>query len=625
MGKIKQLSQEQAQKIAAGEVVDRPVNVVKELIENALDAQSTVITLYIEDGGHQLIRIVDNGCGMDKEDALLCFNQHATSKISSVEELTYIHTFGFRGEALASISAVSNVTLITKQHTDEFGYSINRTNQSQTITECACPSGTDISIKDLFYNVPARKKFLKKSETEWRQITYLFQAFCFQHPSVHFKLYHDGKLVHNCPPVSATRERVEQLWNNYTSPHIVEIPEYSGNEFSFSGIITNHHYHRYDRNQIFIFVNNRWIKNPDIVKALLKGYNNVLPPGKYPAASIAITVNPEQVDINIHPRKEEVQFLHPRRIETALTQSVTQALETHLTTQTRISSPGISERNDELTTPYFTQKTKEENRFTSQFNARDFDKPFIFTSKNSTTSQSLPWEKNTTDSSTRPFRSLSEDGSFFKEMPDEQTNAFAMPTHEQSFESLSLVGQLHSTYLLLQHPDGLYIIDQHAAHERILYERLKEQFGNCETIPLLFPVVIHLNETDCKLIEQYFDFFAQHGIQLELSGPNQISVCATPIHIKHIDFTELIKTVVSWIHESSETHDALFKMLHEKLRAQMACKGAVKAGDNLTIEQMKTLLHDLNTVDNRFSCPHGRPTGWLFHTNEIERKFKRRT
>ena len=464
MGKIKQLSQEQAQKIAAGEVVDRPVNVVKELIENALDAQSTVITLYIEDGGHQLIRIVDNGCGMDKEDALLCFNQHATSKISSVEELTYIHTFGFRGEALASISAVSNVTLITKQHTDEFGYSINRTNQSQTITECACPSGTDISIKDLFYNVPARKKFLKKSETEWRQITYLFQAFCFQHPSVHFKLYHDGKLVHNCPPVGATRQRVEQLWNNYTTPHIVEVPEYSGNEFSFSGIITNHHYHRYDRNQIFIFVNNRWIKNPDIVKALLKGYNNVLPPGKYPAASIAITVNPEQVDINIHPRKEEVQFLHPRRIETALTQSVTQALETHLTTQIHAIRHFPTKMTDDGLTHHFTQQSK------PHFNTRDFDKPFIFTSpviseRNAglaphPSSQIFPWEKNTAQINP----------SFLKEMPDKQANAFAMPTHEQSFESLSLVGQLNNTYLLLQHPDGLYIIDQHAAHERILYD-----------------------------------------------------------------------------------------------------------------------------------------------------------
>lgn len=590
MGKIQRLSALESQKIAAGEVVDRPTNVVKELIENALDAESTTVSVYIEQGGHNLIRIVDNGSGMDHDDAHACFEQHATSKIRSVEELTTIQTFGFRGEALASISAVGHVTLITKQAEAQTGYKITRSGDTITTEEISCPTGTDISIKDLFYNVPARKKFLKKPETEWRQITTLFQAFCFQHPSVHFKLYHDTKLIHNCPPVTSLQQRIAQLWNAGTAHNTVTLPDYAGNGFTFTGIITNHQYHRYDRNQIFFFVNNRWVKNPGLSKALVKGYNNVLPPAKFPAACIALTVDADQVDINIHPRKEEVQFLHPRRIESAITTTVTDALQTHISTQitSQPSQPYLS------STP----------RFESHNFGKQFEKPFIFSSSPSRqqTFTPRPQAPVVTEQQTTPFQTSSD-------IPG----------------ASHLIGQLHNTYLLLQHEHGLYVVDQHAAHERILYERFKDRFGNLETVPLLFPVVIHVTEDDAQILHSHIGLLADHGIGVEPSGNGQFTVHATPVHVKHIDFTDLIKTVISWIREHDHADsDQLFKLLNEKLRAQMACKAAVKAGDTLTSEQMKTLLEDLHTVDNRFSCPHGRPTGWLLSTYEIEKKFKRR-
>ena len=333
MARIKQLSAQEAQKIAAGEVVERPANVVKELIENSLDAGATQIIIYIEDAGKKLIRIVDNGYGMSQEDAYLCFKHHATSKINSVDDLHALTTFGFRGEALSSISSVSTVTLITKEAAALSATKLMLHDGIVTSEEnIPGNTGTDIAIANLFYNVPARKKFLKTNETEWRQIQLLFQAICLDYQDVHFKLYHQNNLVFNCPATNDAQQRIAQLWDHTVAQQTIPI-QYAANNFKISGIITNHTYSRYDRSALYFLVNKRWVKNHTLSKALLKGYLNVLPHDKFPLACIAITIDPAEIDVNIHPRKEEVQFLHPRIIENALHTCVKEALEKHLSAQ----------------------------------------------------------------------------------------------------------------------------------------------------------------------------------------------------------------------------------------------------------------------------------------------------
>ncbi|MDP3889288.1 MAG: DNA mismatch repair endonuclease MutL [bacterium] len=332
MPKIKILPLHEAQKIAAGEVVERPANIVKELIENALDAAATTISVHIEDGGKKLIRVIDTGCGMDVQDAQLCFDKHATSKITHVDALEHINTFGFRGEALASIAAVSKITLITKERDTTEGTKV--TVEQNTVIDTqpvSANTGTDIAVHDLFYNIPARKKFLKVRDTEWRHILHLVQAFCLDYPEIHFKLFSDGKQIINCPATQNIRARCAQVWDQHISSDMLTIEAHrEDNTFSILGIITNHQQFRYDRNTIFFFVNKRWVKDFKLSNALLKGYQNVLPHGKYPTACISITVDPTLVDINIHPRKEEVKFMHPRLIEQLIQQTVKQALEIHI-------------------------------------------------------------------------------------------------------------------------------------------------------------------------------------------------------------------------------------------------------------------------------------------------------
>jgi len=601
MQKIKQLPPHEAQKIAAGEVVERPANLLKELIENSLDAGATAITLYIEQAGKKLIRMIDNGSGMSPEDAKICFHRHATSKISSVDELTSINSFGFRGEALASISAIAKVTLVTRQTESETGIKLEiEKNQITNEEAVGANTGTDIAVRDIFYNVPARKKFLKKDETEWRQISQLFNAFCLAHPKVHFKIFHENRLINNCPPVQTTAEQASQLWDRMVKDHLISLPNNSASPISVTGVITNHHFSRYDRNLIYLFVNNRWVKNFELSRALMKGYMNVLQPGKFPAAALFITIPAETVDINIHPRKEEVSLLHPIRVSRAIQETIKKALEDHLSAQIK--------------------------------------KPVAFTNSGqyaetppSADARIVLWRDTPHD--TIPRRSFSEDGF---PLPEQFTisKADSSPTIEHAHQQPlatekaftgTIIGQVHKTYILIDKDDGLYMIDQHAAHERILYELFSKQFEEVVRIALAFPQTVEFPETDLDLLAPYLEILIQSGITIERFGPTQIIIKATPVHCKRVNLKELIGQMIGWIHQEGNAQPELIKKgLNERLHAQMACKAAIKAGDDLTHEQMKQLLDDLEKTPNRFSCPHGRPTGWMLSWYDVEKKFKRK-
>ena len=597
MNKIKQLPPLEAQKIAAGEVVERPVNVVKELVENALDAGATQVTIYIQKAGKQLIRVVDNGCGMNEQDAQLCFGHHATSKINSVDDLTSLATFGFRGEALSSICAVSTVTLSTKDADSQQGIKlILHGGQQANQTPCAHTTGTDLAVSDLFYNVPARKKFLRSDDTEWRQIVHLFHAFCFAYQQVHFKLFQENRLVHNCPPTQEHATRLAQLWDHSCAQHMLSLQEQNSGGVTISGSISSNHYYRYDRTNIFLFVNKRWVKNFKLANAFIKGYANILPQGRFPAGCIFIDLPADQVDINIHPRKEEVQFLHPRRVEVLVQEAVKTTLEQRLTADLRkqpaaeqLLSASQSQRVYNEWPDFIAQQTKRES---VQFN--DF---FAGALVPEVAAQNMP--------AAEPALMVQQDVFNAELEQDAVANEYAS-TENQEYVTHLLIGQLHKTYILLEHEDGLFVIDQHAAHERILYEQFAARFVSVPSVPLLFPLLITVTKADLQLLAPQLHIFSDHGIVLEPFGEQQLVVKATPVHLKNAPIYELVKEMVGYIQEFQSLEPGqFFKVIHEKLRAQMACKAAVKAGDVLTREQMDQLVRDLGSCNNRLTCPHG--------------------
>ena len=608
MAKIKKLSLHEAQKIAAGEVVERPANVLKELLENALDAQATKITIHIKDGGKESIRVVDNGHGMSSEDAELCFEQHATSKITHVEQLQEIVTYGFRGEALASIAAVSTTTLITKEADSAQGTKIEMHYGSiQEKSSTGAADGSDITIARLFYNLPARKKFLKTRETEWRQIQHLFFAVCLTRLDIDFNCYSEGKLIYNCPRTKDLATRWSQLFDHQSADSMLTC-SLTQPGISIHGIASSHHYQRYDRSQIYLFVNNRWVKDSKLTRAVIRGYQNVLPPGRYPAAALFINVDPTQVDINIHPRKEEVQFMHPRKVEQALQQAITCALEQQLSNQLKRE---------------VTIKPEAPTPTTSSFSPFNFDVLFTRTAPVSTTAiPSDPFAVGTPQkvSPTTSNATVEATPTQASHPIKEQTQQHAVVIEK----NYTLIGQYQLTFLLIEKEDGLLLVDQHAAHERILYERFVAAHGQNAKVQLLFAQTLTFTPAECETIAQHQALFSSYGIDLEPFGTNQIKVQATPVALKNVALEPIIRQAVASIAECKDLGTEQFeKEMQKKLYADMACKAAVKAGDHLSRETMQQLLDDLEQTPHRFSCPHGRPTSWLLRLDDIKKHFKR--
>jgi len=601
--KIKKLSAIEAQKIAAGEVVQRPANIVKELIENALDAQSNRITIYINEGGKSFIRVVDNGCGMSAQDVRICFERHATSKLQTFDDLTNLTSFGFRGEALASIAAATKVTLTSKETTAQVGTTIVFEYGNMVLEqEAACNAGTDITITDLFSQMPARKKFLKADQTEARLITQLVQAFCLSNLEVHFMLYTHNEQSINCPPAKSVLQRCTQLWNHHTSNALLDIQaDRAKPNITIHGLVSGPQLWKYDRTHIFIFVNSRWIKNQRICTALIKGFNNVLPNGKFPIAFLNIAIDPTDVDINVHPRKEEVAFVNPRIVEEMVEKSVKKSLENRVG---------------------HLDNDPQKNMFTVAVSARA-------TSENSQTKPGAPvmsMNDRITDNSVvtsgygyfdQPFVSSVVEK---KELP--------MTTHQTFLEDeycATVIGQFNKTYIVIEKDSELHLIDQHAAHERILYEQFSDRFKQLESIKLVFPDIIYVSAADLVIVQPYLSLFGDNGIVMEQFGDDQIIISAVPVHLKQVIFSEIVHQLIGWIKEEvGSSQDNFVHLINEKLRAQMACKGAVKAGDQLSIMHMKELICTLYKTNNRFSCPHGRPTMWPLTLTDIERKFKRR-
>jgi DNA mismatch repair protein MutL len=604
MQTIKILPPQEAQKIAAGEVVERPASVIKELIENSIDAQATAISVHAYDAGKRRIVIADNGGGMSRADALMCFEPHATSKISSVDELEDLSSFGFRGEALASISSVSRVTLTTRNEADELGLKLVRSGGVVESQErLSCPVGTTIEISDLFYNTPARKKFLKQDETEWNQILTVLHAFCLSHKHIAFKLFRDDKRVFNAPATQNLKDRIGQMFDYDLADGMLEIlRDEAATGVCVSGYISNHQLWRYNRNHIFFFVNNRFVKNPDLKKALVKGYNNVLPPDRFPLGFVFIEINKSLVDVNVHPRKEEVQFSKPRLVENCVTEQVKKTLEARVT-----KSLGSHEAVRYADYSFSSAP--------SSFEAvpLQYEAPVSF--------NSVPKPAFYSHSAPLP--------SFVHEQPQEQCKAITFEHKQEENTGLELsssriIGQFLNTYILIEQGSELVIIDQHAAHERVLYEEFASYFEKRAGTRLMFPEIVTLSLPHMDIVMSEQLLLENLGIEIQKVGESQVAITSSPPKVLGASLRELLAHLVSFVEENDEADSVLFRQkLTEHVHSHMACKAAVRAGDVLSHEEMVSLIKKLQASNNRLICAHGRPTLWTITCKELEKKFQR--
>lgn len=607
MPKIHKLAPEEAKKVAAGEVAERPANVVKELVENALDAGASEISLFIEDGGRNLIRIIDNGCGMSAEDAKLCIEHHATSKISSVADLASIATFGFRGEALSSISAVSKMTLTTKEADQDIGTCLTihgGTIKSESVK--ALTTGTDIAIVDLFYNVPARQKFLKSKETEWRAIVQLFHAFCLSYKEVSFKLSHNGRQIYTIPKAETLQERLGQIFEPaFKHTMLLGKATHEKMNLTLTVACSPAEYTRFDKSQIFCFVNNRWVKNYKLAQALIKGYQGMLQPQRYPAGVVFITLDSAFVDINIHPRKEEVQFLHPRIIETLIEHTVKEQLEK---AQQSLFAPAKP-----VFQPYKKPLIQHEPPVVQHTVKKPLPLPFRTAPETPPNQAPAEEQQDAFLQAVTPYFST-------EERPQQHIQQQLIVASID----YRLIGQVHNTYLLIEVADSLVYIDQHAAHERIIYERLRSQFEDIARVQLLFPQKLTLSKTDLDLLEPHIGVLREFGIESERTAETELIIRETPLFIKNQSLEDCIMQAIGALHEHQYL-DApqLQKIIQERIHALLSCKAAVKAGDELSPEEMHTLIKELYSCDNMLICAHGRPTLWEFKTSDLEKKFKR--
>jgi len=647
MAIIQKLSIEETKKIAAGEVVERPVNIVKELVENAIDAQATVINIYIENGGKKLIRVQDNGIGMDSADAQKCFEHHATSKISSVDDLQRINSFGFRGEALSSIASVSKVELITKQKNVLEGTCVVIENGKLLKNSASSAAeGTDITITQLFETVPVRKKFLKAKETEWRQIQQFFFAAVLGYTHISFKLYSQGNLLFNCRAESDIKKRWQMLQGSKDVVNQLISVKGDADNVTMSGVISNQQHGRYDRNGMYFFINNRWVKNYILSRAIIAGYQNSLPTHQFPIACLKIQLDSALVDVNTHPRKEEVQFLHPQKIQNLIKDLVKKSLEYYIEQRSMQSVDGVSK-------PIMQRNHESYEKMPEAVGAFNFAAPFVknlneIQDKNPMMHSSFP-----TNGFSNTAATTNKDEYFLDHAPDSQmetaqtfmTESFPVPQEksknelvyekntivekqesalEQESNTPTLLGVYAKTYIIVdQHPLGLMFLDQHAVHERILYEEFSLERDDV-SVQLLFPIIIDYSKEVILSLIKNQNVFTEAGIIMEQFAEEKMKITAVPVALKNSSIKDILDHCVSVLHTNKIMPEKeMTLLLKKRLYADMACKAAVKAGDDLKEDKIQELLSRFFVTENRMSCPHGRPTTWQLPIDVIKKKFKR--
>jgi DNA mismatch repair protein MutL len=609
---IKLLSEDLINKIAAGEVVERPASVVKELVENAIDAGATSIVVDIEDSGKKLIRVSDNGKGMTQKDAEKCVMRHATSKLKTVEDLYAISTLGFRGEALSSMAAVSQLSIITKTQEQFEGYNLVFEGGNKISSGIiAAEQGTTIEIRNIFFNTPARKKFLKTDSVEMRHIIDVVTHYTLCNSQVSFKLTHEGHLLINSPIVENQQDNIGSIYGVNTAKNLLKL-EYQDQFISISGYIGPPYEARNDKNQQVFFVNGRWIKSLELTKAVYDGYHSMLFVSKHPTFVLHLTMQPNKVDVNIHPQKSEIKIEQSEII----TKSITQAVHNTLREYNLIPIVNVEEQltfGRPVSKPQSVQQETKYNYEPSKQAVLHVREKAVITNKEQL-HDVLTNVINADD-----FEE--DDGIFQEEEPPMIIEQPQQQIHTEKFPPLKIMGQVHKTFFVAETPGGLFYLDQHATHERVLYEKFMQQFmgQNVEIQTLLQPDIIEFTVAQRVLIQEHQHKLHEYGFQLEHFGENSYVLKTKPLVFNRIQSKEIIVEFLQSLALGKNT----LEEFQETIITRMACRAAHMAGDELTTTQMETVIKELAKCKDPFTCPHGRPTMIKVESSELEKKFRR--
>jgi DNA mismatch repair protein MutL len=568
-----------ASRIAAGEVVERPASVVKELVENSIDAAASEITISVEKSGTSLIRVVDNGEGIAPDDLPLAVERHSTSKLRSEEDLFRISTLGFRGEALPSIASVSRFEITSRQAGFESGYRLNLNGGSKADLRLAAAAiGTTVELKDLFHNVPARRKFLKSAVTEFSHICDVVNRIGLAYPKIHFRLEHNGKTLIDFVAVEQLRDRVDQVLGREVAQSLRPF-EWKQGALSVAGYVSLAPTSFPNSRHLMTFVNRRYVRDRILTHAVLHGYETLLMKGQYPAVVLLLDVPFDEVDVNVHPAKYEVRFRRQSEMHEAVARAIRQAL--------RIEAHQPSARS-------FASSPQ---------------------SHSAVMEAALPYANTIFDSAQS-----------FNPTPVREVFSFshqADDSHTGFFSSLKVLGQILGCYMVCSSSQGLALIDQHAAHERVAFERLRNQMraNAVERQALLLPQVVELSAGEVMLLEKHLESLERHGFTLEPFGPNSYAVSATPALLPEGDYRPVVRQMLAELAEVDKS-EKLGQHLEERL-ATIACHSVIRANRQLEMHEMRALLRALDETDFATQCPHGRPVLLEFSREELERMFKR--
>ena len=577
------MSEDIANRIAAGEVVERPTSVVKELMENSIDAGASEIRIFIEEGGKRLVRVVDNGEGMDGDDVLLCFERHSTSKIAALRDLTAVKTLGFRGEALASIAAVTRLTLKSRDESSLYGTQVRVDGGViREVSEAGLPRGSSVEARNLFYNTPARRKFLRSTRYELSRIVELVSHYAISYPKIYFTLYHYDKELISAPPVAHYSQRIYQLYGKSLMENLVSF-EYEGEGLTLSGYLSRPGYYRSSADMLLTYVNQRLVKERLLHRAIREAYHTLLPRDRYPVIILFITLPAELVDVNVHPAKLEVRFRQPRFIHDKVRDVLT---------QTMVKEKPLAEFRPSEGAPGKVGDQK-------PFQRAEVELPRA--------EKEVPPEEILSTAST-PGLGLPEGGA---------------KSAERALE-VGVLGQYQNSYIVAIDREGILIIDQHAAHERVLYEKLWEGFTNRRIARqvLLIPVVLEVSPSQNLIIEEHLHSIRELGIGIENFGDKAYIIKEVPSLLAHCQIETLFLDMVSELEEELKTKKV--EDVYQKMITSLACHAAIKANHSLSLEKMRYLVEDLFKTTLPMTCPHGRPIILRLSQQDLEKGFLRR-
>jgi len=568
MSRIKKLSSQTVNQIAAGEVIERPASVVKELIENSLDAGADEIYIEVENGGKDRILVRDNGSGMSKEEVELAFEKHATSKINDIDDLDDLSSLGFRGEALPSIAAISKVEAKTKQKRDLEGVKIIiHGDEIQSVDTVGCPVGTSIEVKDLFYNTPARRKYLNKTNTELAHITNIVTRNALSKPDVQFTLNHNGNEIFFVPKAKSKLQNIKSIYGVDIAKKMVHI-NHKSDYITIDGFLSKPEVTRSNRKHIYTYVNGRFVENALLKDSVMEGYKTLLPTKRYPITVIDLKIPGNDIDVNVHPTKTKIRFQNEEKVK----KEVADAVRTSLLEHDLVPTP---EKEVEKVLKEQEQKHSDDVVHSDSF------------------SQS----QSTLD---------------LKEEVD--VEASKLP-------EMKIIGIFKDSYILAETPDGLSMIDQHAAHERINYERLMNKYEkDIGSQNLLSPKTIEVKPRESALIKANKDLLEKLGFKIESFGKSTFRIRTIPVVLGEIQEEEIIYSILD---ELADLKNSSLEDRKEELIKYMACRSSVMAGDNLSLTRSKEIIQELSKTENPYTCPHGRPTIINYTTKELDKMFKR--